>query len=438
MAMKYRRSSLQSRCKLEESDRARKRADVRTDLAIKPSDDNQGHLHEWKAQIVEGNDERLPGTLGMNSLESNRAIIDAGNGRLIHPGPGEVKVILPQGSIEMPIVKSPSGHPCILVDEYAEVLAKPPGGVTEPIPTLTVKKATAVTPPPVREPLSSMIRKYEKPRGLTVLVVEDQPIASAAVAEKGDAVERRSHADMSDAEDQHMHGEIRISRFSAVVTPLPTPFKTVPRRIAAQCPKMLATWFCTAAITGTVAFLLVAAWTEDGKAIASTNQVCHGGDTYCPDNILPSAGSCSVHRTKDVGWHAGSCEKNIEHCKNDDDFRDKPYAAERRLNTNMIGHLFNHTRSLWSTYEGSGRRHVYFDKDQWNKETREAFPLPSELLALPTDVVQSTYPTDSAVRAKERQMANKRAGIKPKKKPKQVENHDDYEGFSLSCPAIQW
>ena len=86
-------------------------------------------MHEWTSPIVEGNGEHLPGLLGMDSLECNRAIIDAGNGRLIYPGPGEVNIILPPCSIEMPIVKSPSGHPCILVDEYAKVLATPPGGV---------------------------------------------------------------------------------------------------------------------------------------------------------------------------------------------------------------------------------------------------------------------------------------------------------------------
>ena len=44
----------------------------------------------------------------------------------------------------------------------------------------------------------------------------------------------------------------------------------------------------------------------------------------------------------------------------------------------------------------------------------------------------AVYPTDSAVRAKERQKANKLAGIKPKRKPVHVEDHHDDLGDDLS------
>lgn len=161
---------------------------IKTFLAIKHSDDNRGHLREWTAPIVDGNGVNLPGFLGMDSLEGNRAIADAGNGRLIYPGPGEVKIILPPGSIEMPIVKSQSGRPCILVDEYAKVVAKPPGGVKDPTHTPTVKKAKVVTPPTANEPLSSQLNKYEKPRGFYFLAVEDQPITSTPFAKEGDTL----------------------------------------------------------------------------------------------------------------------------------------------------------------------------------------------------------------------------------------------------------
>ena len=96
---------------------------LKTTLAVEHSD-GAAYLHEWEAPTVEGNGEHLPGLLGMDSLEKNKAIIDAGNGRLIYPGPGEVKIILPPGSIEMPIVKSPSGHPCIVVDDYRRSLCR--------------------------------------------------------------------------------------------------------------------------------------------------------------------------------------------------------------------------------------------------------------------------------------------------------------------------
>ena len=96
---------------------------LKMNLAVEHIGDGTAHLHEWTAPIVEGSGEHLPSLLGMDSLEANRAIIDTGTGRLIYPGPGEVTINLPPGSVEMAIVKSPSGHPYIVVDEYAKVLA---------------------------------------------------------------------------------------------------------------------------------------------------------------------------------------------------------------------------------------------------------------------------------------------------------------------------
>ena len=124
----------------------------------------------------------LPGLLGMDSLEKNRAIIDAGKGRLIYPGPGEAQIILPPGSIEMPIVKSPSGHPCIVVDEYAKLITTKAGGANEPIPTLTATQPTA-EPAKTNEVLQASAHpakpQHERPRHLRVLVVGEQPVASA-------------------------------------------------------------------------------------------------------------------------------------------------------------------------------------------------------------------------------------------------------------------
>ena len=51
---------------------------------------------------------------------------------------------------------------------------------------------------------------------MKVLVVEDQPIASVLFAEEGYTVEKRSHAEMIGTEAQHVNGEIKRSRFSAV------------------------------------------------------------------------------------------------------------------------------------------------------------------------------------------------------------------------------
>ena len=73
-----------------------------------------------------------------------------------------------------------------------------------------VKKATAVPPPPAKDPLASQLNKYKKPRGLKVLVVEDQPIASALFVKEGCTVEKRSHSEMIDTEAQHGNGEIKV------------------------------------------------------------------------------------------------------------------------------------------------------------------------------------------------------------------------------------
>ena len=68
----------------------------------------------WTPPIIEGTGEGLPGLLGLNNLEENRAILDIGSRKMIYPGPGEVKYILPPGSIEMPLQKNPhGGHLCL-------------------------------------------------------------------------------------------------------------------------------------------------------------------------------------------------------------------------------------------------------------------------------------------------------------------------------------
>jgi hypothetical protein len=79
---------------------------------------------------VEGNGEDLPGLLGLRSLETDRAILDMGNKKLYFPGPGEVKIELPPGSIEVPLEKAPSGHLVMPIDDY-EKIVKRTGGTPE-------------------------------------------------------------------------------------------------------------------------------------------------------------------------------------------------------------------------------------------------------------------------------------------------------------------
>ena len=47
--------------------------------------------------------------------------MDIGNKQLIFPGAGEVQIILPPGSITTPLAEAPSGHLCMIIDNYSEV-----------------------------------------------------------------------------------------------------------------------------------------------------------------------------------------------------------------------------------------------------------------------------------------------------------------------------
>ena len=85
--------------------------------------DNDVTLHKITAPIVEGAGEDLPGLLGLRTLEHERAILDTGNRRLYFPGPGEVKIILPPGSLDVPLEKAPSGHLVMVIDDFEKVKA---------------------------------------------------------------------------------------------------------------------------------------------------------------------------------------------------------------------------------------------------------------------------------------------------------------------------
>ena len=95
-----------------------------------PHEDGASHLHKISTPIVEGNGEDLPGLLGLRSLETDRAILDTGKRMLYYPGPGEVEIVLPPGSIAIPLEKAPSGHLVMPIDEY-ERCSSVKGGTPE-------------------------------------------------------------------------------------------------------------------------------------------------------------------------------------------------------------------------------------------------------------------------------------------------------------------
>ena len=51
-------------------------------------------------------------------MERLRAVIDTHNQKMILPGPGDIKYILPPGSMGILFEKAPSGHLVMVIDAY--------------------------------------------------------------------------------------------------------------------------------------------------------------------------------------------------------------------------------------------------------------------------------------------------------------------------------
>jgi hypothetical protein len=69
--------------------------------------DGELRMAQITAPVAEETGEDLPGLLGLRSLEQMRAIGDCGGRKLYIPGPGEIQVILPPGSNEIPSREAP-------------------------------------------------------------------------------------------------------------------------------------------------------------------------------------------------------------------------------------------------------------------------------------------------------------------------------------------
>ena len=144
---------------------------IRCPIAVSSSEGNEPHtlLHELVAPVVRGAGAELPGLLGLRSLENHRAILDTGGHKLLFPGPGDVKVILPPGSLVIPLHKAPSGHLCMAIDDSEHVANKtgglPAASLTlhatatpqlhEPTTTCVVSEPPAAATPPPKRPRSA-------------------------------------------------------------------------------------------------------------------------------------------------------------------------------------------------------------------------------------------------------------------------------------------
>ena len=101
--------------------------EIHCPIAVDQTDDGT-KKHTFTAPVVQGTGKDLPGLLGLRSLEQQRAILDTGNKQLIFPGPGDVEITLPPGSVRVPLEKAPSGHLVMVVDDYQKIVQRT-GGV---------------------------------------------------------------------------------------------------------------------------------------------------------------------------------------------------------------------------------------------------------------------------------------------------------------------
>ena len=94
--------------------------EVQCPVAV-PNDSGTAGLGSFTAPVVQGSGEGLPALLGLRSMEQQRAILDTGNRELILPGPGDIEITLPPGSVRVPLEKAPSGHLVMVIDQYRSV-----------------------------------------------------------------------------------------------------------------------------------------------------------------------------------------------------------------------------------------------------------------------------------------------------------------------------
>ena len=70
---------------------------------------------------MKGSGADLPAIVGLDNLQKGKCILDIGNKRLIYPGDGEVQIILPPGSVTIPLHVTESGHLCQVLNDYGSL-----------------------------------------------------------------------------------------------------------------------------------------------------------------------------------------------------------------------------------------------------------------------------------------------------------------------------
>ena len=316
----------------------------------------------------------MPGLLGLDSLEKNRAIIDTGKRIMIYPGPGEVQYILPPGSVTMPLTKNPhGGHLCLPVCEYVKAAATRTQNQTivQPKKSLPVesktKPQTAERPSVVDASATANVQRFSSAapdpgspprikRSDRILVVEDQPIASCLFTDEGYAVEKRTHSELLGTGAQNVNGRIKESSFAAVWLTLPRDAQSIPNRKFSAVTRTIATWFRIAAIIGTAVVLMspkgrswmdesIQALLTDNVAKESLHRCCRYNATLLPENTMPSSSVYTMCSNLEIPSSLYNC-LNKQHINDYMLITGKQYNEQRRLAVDavMVQGLWNRVK----------------------------------------------------------------------------------------------
>ena len=87
--------------------------------AIVPVCLSNGNTASFNTAVV--SDSELPALLGLDSLESHKAIIDTHNHQMIFPGPGGYNMTLSPGSVSLKLEKARSGHLLLPSSEWEKL-----------------------------------------------------------------------------------------------------------------------------------------------------------------------------------------------------------------------------------------------------------------------------------------------------------------------------
>ena len=447
-------------------------------------DDDTVHLHNLTVPIVNPPGDDLPGLLGLKTLQEHNSILDIGGKRLCFLPEGEkvdLAHLLPSGSIVIPLETAPSGHLVMTVDNYEKV-AKARGGLQEqslqllsnqspakePVQRTTISLADNIMQPTpqrtgsVRGSAGSSSSSRQPPRAR---VIDDGTALSQTLQTMGFATSSYSHHAVNTAQTHSETNEIRSGAYHVVAMTMPTANHVPPRRQAATI-KRMSLWLRMCASVGSVGILLglrgrvwqhpdLQALIHDGVAHENRVPVCAFGLHFCPEEVeTAAADSYHAFTTMQVEPIQCRCKPGTDHVLELDRLKmveARTSANRRRVEQALYGCLLQkwipkQTRGnkqegdafLRSTPDCNDNNSLREPNiDNYNTSSHSSYlPMVQQVgrsgaggdECVAQNAAAPAFPTAEKERAKHR----KKAGIKPVKKPKVVEEHYDDLGGDLS------